>query len=296
MAIQKITVNDISGGLSNTNLDVTQTGTGSIAIPSGTTDQRPGTPLSGYTRFNTSTGAMETYNGSSWNSLGGLTLQSVQTSNFTASTGNLYPANTTNGTITVTLPSSPTTGQQVGIIDYSGTSSTNNIILFSNGKKVNGLSSNTTINSPKTSITLIYIDDNRGWIELSSAYNNIQVPPYTVSYLAVAGGGAGAGSWGGGGGAGGMVSGSTTFSGGTVYTVVVGSGGSTSPSPSSGTNSSLTSITGLSVSSSGGGYGGGGSGAPGGSGGGGSGWQSGVSNPGGSGTPGQGNPLSLIHI
>lgn len=41
-----------------------------------------------------------------------IALQSVQTANFTAVAGRSYPVNTSNGAITVTLPASPTPGQQ----------------------------------------------------------------------------------------------------------------------------------------------------------------------------------------
>jgi hypothetical protein len=41
-------------------------GTTALTLPVGTTGQRPGTPASGMTRFNTSYGAIEYYNGTSW--------------------------------------------------------------------------------------------------------------------------------------------------------------------------------------------------------------------------------------
>jgi hypothetical protein len=53
----------------------------------------------------------------------GLTIQSVQSSSFTASVGNFYPVDLSGGSLTVTLPTAPTTGSQVGlkIIKESGT-------------------------------------------------------------------------------------------------------------------------------------------------------------------------------
>jgi len=45
--------------------------TGSAVLPKGTTAERDGTPLSGYFRFNTTTGQAEMYNGSAWGSVGG---------------------------------------------------------------------------------------------------------------------------------------------------------------------------------------------------------------------------------
>ncbi len=40
--------------------------TGGMFLPVGTTAQRPATPATGMMRFNTTTNAVETYNGSSW--------------------------------------------------------------------------------------------------------------------------------------------------------------------------------------------------------------------------------------
>jgi len=51
--------------LKNTSID----DTGSFTLPSGTTAERPGTPESGFTRFNTDTKLVETYNGTNWISL-----------------------------------------------------------------------------------------------------------------------------------------------------------------------------------------------------------------------------------
>lgn len=40
--------------------------TGGAYFPVGTTAQRPGTPATGMIRYNTTTGSVEVYNGSSW--------------------------------------------------------------------------------------------------------------------------------------------------------------------------------------------------------------------------------------
>lgn len=40
--------------------------TGGMFLPVGTTAQRPATPATGMMRFNTTTGLVETYNGSVW--------------------------------------------------------------------------------------------------------------------------------------------------------------------------------------------------------------------------------------
>ena len=46
-------------------------GTGALTLPSGTTDQEPGTPVAGMFRFNTSTNVFEGYNGTAWGPIGG---------------------------------------------------------------------------------------------------------------------------------------------------------------------------------------------------------------------------------
>ena len=45
--------------------------TGSLALPTGTTGERDGSPSAGYLRFNTTDGKPEVYNGSAWGSVGG---------------------------------------------------------------------------------------------------------------------------------------------------------------------------------------------------------------------------------
>ena len=119
----------------------------------------------------------------------------------------------------------------------------------------------------------------------------------TATYLVVAGGGGGGGSGsGGGGGAGGLLSGTSSLTLGTTYTITVGTGGAGSSSGAVGTsgNNSIVSGTGLTTITAIGGGGGGGtnSGADavsGGSGGGGSAGNGYASATGASGTTGQGN-------
>ena len=47
-------------------INLTVNDTGFLGLPSGTTDQRPGSPVTGYVRFNTSFGVTEYYNGTFW--------------------------------------------------------------------------------------------------------------------------------------------------------------------------------------------------------------------------------------
>jgi hypothetical protein len=213
----------------------------------------------------------------------------VKTSGFTAVAYGGYFCNTTSAAFTVTLPATPTRGDFVVIVDYAGTSATNNITVNPNGGKINGTTSNATINTNRSGLTLTYIDSTQGWLLSSNVYG-LATQSYTASYLLVAGGGGGgndnlAGLQGGGGGGGGYLTGTTSLSPGTVYTAVVGGGGAGNTSNLAGVSGSSSTFTGLTTAVGGGGGGGRTSlaGLSGGSGGG-----SGNGAAAGSGTPGQG--------
>jgi hypothetical protein len=236
---------------------------------------------------------------------------SVKTSGFTAVAGEGYFCNTTSSTFTVTLPASPTAGQQVAVVDYAGTFDTNALAISPNGNKIEGGTSNLQLSVDREGVNLVYIDSTQGWLASSGIQEGtdaLSTIPYSVDFLVVAGGGAGgsSGAVGGGGGAGGYrnsysteTSGgggsseaSLSFSGGVVYTITVGAGGSGGQGTGGGANGSNSSISGTGIStitSTGGGGGGAvstGNGYSGGSGGGSSG-DSSVS-AGGSGTANQG--------
>lgn len=234
----------------------------------------------------------------SW-SIPGLNWQSTQTTGFTAVAGRAYPCNTTSGAFTVTLPATPTLGDQIAILDYAGTFATYNLTLGRNGNKINGIAANEIMSTNREAIIITYIDSTQGWVVSSAAYTTspIAPPTYTASYLIVAGGGGAGGGGapdaygGGGGGAGGYVTGTTTLTTGTTYSVTVGGGGTGGPATTSavaGTSGSNSTFTGLTTAVGGGGGGIGGPGTTSG-GSGGSGGGSASSGTGGSGTPGQGN-------
>ena len=218
---------------------------------------------------------------------GALTWDTVKTSSFTAVAGYGYLVNTTSSTITVTLPSSPSVGQSVVVVDYAGTAETNNIIINGGGSLINN-SGAKLIQTNRTGLTFVYIDSTQGWLAQSNVYSGnppFANAPISISYLVVAGGGGAGTTRGGGGGAGGYLASTATLTGGSTYTVTVGSGGSVN---TSGSNSVLSGTGITTVTSVGGGRGGtypDGAGLSGGSGGGGS-YRFGA---GGSGTSGQGN-------
>ena len=82
----------------------------------------------------------------------------AKTSPFTAADKVGYFVNTTGGTITVTLPSSPSAGDVLALKDYANTWDTNAVTLCRNGSKINGVCANTNLNTESQSVlSLIHI-------------------------------------------------------------------------------------------------------------------------------------------
>jgi hypothetical protein len=95
---------------------------------------------------------------------GGTQWQSIKTSNYTASAGEGVFANTTSGAFTVTLPASPSLGDEVTIVDYAGTADANNITVGRNSSPIMGTAEDLTISIERAGITLVYVDSTQGWL------------------------------------------------------------------------------------------------------------------------------------
>ena len=91
----------------------------------------------------------------------------AKTSPFTAVNGVGYFVNTCGGTITVTLPSSPSAGNIISIKDYKSTFSVNNVTLCRNGSKLGGETLNATLKTNGDAVTLVYVDATEGWINVT---------------------------------------------------------------------------------------------------------------------------------
>jgi len=234
---------------------------------------------------------------------GGTNWQSsiVTGSTKTVVAGEGYWINTTSNSCTITLPSSPSVGDTIILVDYARTWGTNSITFNLNSEKFQGNTSPLPVyNTNGQSVTLVYTGSAAGWIPIVDDAVSLETPQaYAVTYLVVGGGGAGGSdsngsnnSCGGGGGSGGLRSGSVTLSGGVSITATVGAGGSGS-AQASGADGTASSIAGsgfTTVSSAGGGGGGreATSGGDGGNGGGG-----GIGNDGPTGSGGSGNSPSV---
>jgi len=165
----------------------------------------------------------------------------AKTSPFTAASGDGFFVDTTSGSVTVTLPSSPSGGDIVAFKDYAGTFTSNGLVLCRNGSKINGESFNKTLGVANLSVTLIYVDGTKGWQDIhdstqavtggsfitatggtTATCGNFKIHTFTgdgtfcvsaisnvpanntVSYVVVAGGAGGGSNHGAGGGAGGF--------------------------------------------------------------------------------------------
>jgi hypothetical protein len=210
---------------------------------------------------------------------------SVKTTGFTATAGEGYFCNTTSAGFTVTLPATPTAGQQIAVVDYAGTFDTNALVISPNGNKIEGGTSDLQLSGEREGVLLVYIDSTQGWLATSGINEGTDAlapVPYSIDFLVIAGAGGGGADDGGGGGAGGYRTSTQTIASGVVITVTVGDGGAGATAPLHGNTGSASSISGsglTTISSAGGGGGGfrsgtndgtGRQGASGGSGGGGS--------------------------
>ena len=82
--------------------------------------------------------------------------------NTTLIAGRRYFVDTT-AARTLTLPASPTLGQEIVIFDATRTAGTNNITLSRNGNKINGLTEDAIIDVDKSAAVLIYTGSTIGW-------------------------------------------------------------------------------------------------------------------------------------
>ena len=165
----------------------------------------------------------------------------VKTSPFTATAGKGFFINT-GSAVTVTLPASPSTGDELIVIDSTGNASSNNITLGRNGSKIKGQCIDAKINVDRGGVRIVYSGSSQGWVTATAANDatasqiqyvtatggtvttcgDFKIHTFTsssnfvvscggnscgsntVDYLVVGGGGAGGANIGGGGGAGGF--------------------------------------------------------------------------------------------
>jgi hypothetical protein len=106
----------------------------------------------------------------------------VKTSPFTATAGKGFLINT-GSAVTVTLPASPSTGDELIVVDQTGQATTNNITLGRNGSKIKGQCQDGKMTTNRGGLRLVYSGSSQGWITATAGNDE------TASQFAVASGG-----------------------------------------------------------------------------------------------------------
>ena len=91
------------------------------------------------------------------------TIKVTGDSPITSVSGKGYFLNTTAGTITINLPTSPSAGDIVSIKDYARTWNSNAVTVGRGGSNMDGVAVDTTFSTNGLSITMIYMDASKGW-------------------------------------------------------------------------------------------------------------------------------------
>jgi hypothetical protein len=181
----------------------------------------------------------------------------------TAVAGEGYFINTTSATHTINLPTSPSVGDEVDIVDSRTKFSVNNVTVGRGGSNIKGAASDETLDQDDTKVKYVYSGATRGWLPVNderltpsyiaasggteSTSGDFKIHTFTSSsnfvvstvgntagsntfdYLIVSGGGAGGSDNGGGGGAGGVVYATSQPVLAQTYPVTVGAGGASAP-------------------------------------------------------------------
>jgi hypothetical protein len=95
---------------------------------------------------------------------GGTDWQAVKTTTYTAVAGEGVFADTTSSAWTLTLPATPTIGDEVSVVDYAGTFDTNNLTVGRNSENIQGSAADLTVATERAGFTLVYTDGTQGWL------------------------------------------------------------------------------------------------------------------------------------
>jgi hypothetical protein len=105
-------------------------------------------------------GNVLTSTGTTWSSTapsaGGITYTTVKTANYTAANNDGVQTNTTAGAFTVTLPATPSNGNQVIVVDSFNTWGTNNLTIGRNGSTIEGVAEDLVCDITGVSVQCVY--------------------------------------------------------------------------------------------------------------------------------------------
>ncbi len=96
----------------------------------------------------------------------GMAWNAVQTADFTASSANGYHVDTSGGGIAITLPASPSEGDEIRIVDTTKSFHLNMVSLLRNGSNIEGIAEDWNFWCKGTDVLLSY-ETTRGWLIVS---------------------------------------------------------------------------------------------------------------------------------
>jgi hypothetical protein len=105
-------------------------------------------------------------NGTNWHDVDAATPTWIEkTSDYTAFPGDNIFVNTSAGAVTITLPTSPTQGDEVAFVDAEGTFDTNNLTVEPGSEKImaNTAGDEMVVDTNNAGFTLVYQDSTHGW-------------------------------------------------------------------------------------------------------------------------------------
>jgi hypothetical protein len=83
--------------------------------------------------------------------------------NYTAVNGDQIIVDTSSSAVTITLPASPSVGDEVTIIDAKASFGSNNLTIGRNSSNILGAASDLTVSTNGAAFTLVYLNATRGW-------------------------------------------------------------------------------------------------------------------------------------
>ena len=143
---------------------VAQIGKEYLMVPQGTTAERPGSPSNGYIRYNTDLGTFEGYSNSQWSGIGGGNPWISKTGSYTALNNDRIFVDTTGGAFSIALPTTPSTGDTVRVLDVAGNFNTFALTLTRNGSNIMGAASDLTLSTQYEGVALVYSGATYGWV------------------------------------------------------------------------------------------------------------------------------------
>jgi hypothetical protein len=87
----------------------------------------------------------------------------TKTGTYTAFAGDKIFVNTSSSAFTITLPASPSVGDEVRFLDLANTFDTNNLTVARNSEKIDGATSDLTVATEGAAFALVYSGSTYGW-------------------------------------------------------------------------------------------------------------------------------------